>query len=135
MQRLLAWSLFANTKTTSSLRSAVANWNLRMSCNIERTADDLSPAEIARGRAQLKAGLLMGLESPASRAERLARLLSIWDRVPPIEDTVEKIDAVTTGDAREFAAGLVSRAEAALALYGPVSAAPDYAQLTGRLAA
>jgi len=102
---------------------------------LKRAANEMSPAELARSRAQLKAGLLMGLESPASRAERLARLLSIWDMVPPIEDTVEKIDAVTTGDAREFAAGLVDRAQAALALYGPVSAAPDHAQLTGRLAA
>ena len=102
---------------------------------LKRAADDMSPAELARSRAQMKAGLLMGLESPASRAERLARLLSIWDRIPSIEDTIEKIDAVTTGDAREFAAGLVDRTQAALALYGPVSAAPDHAQLTGRLAA
>ena len=102
---------------------------------LKRAADDLTPAELARSRAQLKAGLLMGLESPSSRAERLARLMSIWDTVPPIEEIIEKIDAVTTGDARSFAAELVDRAEAALALYGPVSAAPDHAQLTGRLAA
>ncbi len=102
---------------------------------LKRAADDMSPAELARSRAQLKAGLLMGLESPSSRAERLARLLSIWNRIPSIEDTIEKIDAVTTGDAREFAADLVTRAQAALALYGPVSSAPDHAQLTGRLAA
>ena len=102
---------------------------------LKRAADDLTPAELARSRAQLKAGLLMGLESPSSRAERLARLLSIWDKVPPIEEIIEKIDAVTTGDARGFAADLVNRAEAALALYGPVSAAPDHVHLTGRLAA
>ncbi|MEK6216736.1 MAG: insulinase family protein, partial [Boseongicola sp.] len=81
---------------------------------LKRAADDMSPAEIARSRAQLKAGLLMGLESPSSRAERLARLVSIWDRVPTIEETIEKIDAVTTGAARDFATGLVDRAETAL---------------------
>jgi hypothetical protein len=32
----------------------------------------------------MKAGLLMGLESPSARAERLARLLAIWDRVPSL---------------------------------------------------
>ncbi|MGI9389533.1 MAG: M16 family metallopeptidase [Boseongicola sp.] len=102
---------------------------------LKRAADDLSSAELARSRAQLKAGLLMGLESPSSRAERLARLLAIWDCVPPIEETVAKIDAVAIEDARKFASDLVGRAEAAVALYGPVSSAPDHQLLTGRLAA
>ncbi len=102
---------------------------------LKRAADDFSAAEIARARAQLKAGLLMGLESPSSRAERLARLLAIWDRVPPLEETVEQIDAVTTGDARAYAARLVEQSRAALALYGPVSQAPAFDQLTARLAA
>ena len=42
----------------------------------------MTEAEVARARAQMKAGLLMGLESPSNRAERLARMLSIWGRVP-----------------------------------------------------
>ncbi len=48
----------------------------------------------------MKAGLLMGLESPSARAERLARMLAIWGRVPPLEETVARIDAV---DARRRA--------------------------------
>ena len=102
---------------------------------LKRAADDMTPAEIARARAQMKAGMLMGLESPASRAERLARLLAIWDRVPPLEETVELIDAVTTGDARAFAAELVDKAAPALALYGPVKSAPDHGRITSHLAA
>jgi len=102
---------------------------------MKRAADDMTPAEIARARAQMKAGMLMGLESPSSRAERLARLMSIWDRVPSLEETVELIDAVTTGDAKAFAAGLVEKADTALALYGPVSSAPEREALAGRLAA
>jgi predicted Zn-dependent peptidase len=42
----------------------------------------MSAAELDRARAQMKAGLLMGLESPSARAERLARLVAIWNRVP-----------------------------------------------------
>ena len=42
----------------------------------------------------MKAGLLMGLESASSRAERLARMISIWDRIPSLEETVQKIDAI-----------------------------------------
>jgi predicted Zn-dependent peptidase len=40
---------------------------------LNRAAEDMSEAEVARARAQMKAGLLMGLESPSSRAVRLAR--------------------------------------------------------------
>ncbi len=102
---------------------------------LKRAADDMSPAEVARARAQMKAGLLMGLESPSSRAERLARLLAIWDRVPPLEETVALIDAVTTGDVRDLAKSMVENGDAAMALYGPVSKAPTLADLTDRLAA
>ena len=102
---------------------------------MKRAVDDMSPAEVARARAQMKAGLLMGLESPSNRAERLARLIQIWDRVPPLEETVAMIDAVTTGDVREFARQMAQAAPAALALYGPVEAAPSLAALQERRAA
>lgn len=102
---------------------------------MKRAAEDMSPAEVARARAQMKAGLLMGLESPSNRAERLARLVQIWDRIPPLEETVAMIDAVTTGDVREFAEQMASASAAALALYGPVEAAPTLAQLQARRAA
>ena len=101
---------------------------------LKRSADDMSPAEVARARAQMKAGLLMGLESPSSRAERLARMVSIWGRVPELEETISRIDAVTTGDVRDFAAQMM-RGGAALALYGPVEMAPRLADLRERLAA
>ncbi|MEP2639597.1 pitrilysin family protein [Roseobacter sp.] len=99
---------------------------------MKRAASDMSPAEVARARAQMKAGLLMGLESPSNRAERLARLVQIWDRVPPLEETVAMIDAVTTGDVREFAQNMASAAPAALALYGPIEDAPSLVQLQER---
>jgi predicted Zn-dependent peptidase len=90
---------------------------------LKRAADDMSDAEVARARAQLKAGLLMGLESPSARAERLARLLAIWGRVPDVEEAVQRIDAVGTSDVRRYA-GEMAQARAALALYGPVTSAP-----------
>ncbi len=101
---------------------------------MKRAADDMTPAEVARARAQMKAGLLMGLESPSNRAERLARLLSIWGRIPSLSETIERIDAVTTGDVRSFA-GQMSDTGTALALYGPAEAAPTLEELRARLAA
>ncbi|MCR9156575.1 MAG: insulinase family protein [Rhodobacteraceae bacterium] len=99
---------------------------------MKRAADDMSPAEVARARAQMKAGLLMGLESPSSRTERLARMIQIWGEVPSLEDTVSRIDSVTTGDVRAFGEHLVRQAPAAMALYGPVGAAPDLTTLSQR---
>ncbi|MEM9786286.1 MAG: pitrilysin family protein [Pseudomonadota bacterium] len=102
---------------------------------MKRAASDMTAAEVARARAQMKAGLLMGLESPSNRAERLARLLSIWDRVPSIDETIERIDAVTTGDVKDFAGQMAGQAGAAMALYGPAEAAPTLDVLKARLAA
>ena len=95
---------------------------------LKRAADDMTEAEVARARAQLRAGLLMGLESPSSRAERNARLLSIWGRIPDVGEAVAKIDAVDTAAVRAFAADLTV-ARSALALYGPVAAAPGIAEV------
>jgi predicted Zn-dependent peptidase len=100
---------------------------------LKRAADDMTEAEVARARAQLRAGLLMGLESPSSRAERNARLLSIWGRVPDVAEAVAKIDAVDTGAVRAYAAELTV-ARAALAIYGPVAAAPGIDEVRKGLA-
>jgi predicted Zn-dependent peptidase len=102
---------------------------------LKRAADAMDPAEIARARAQMKAGLLMGLESPSARAERLARMVAIWDRVPPLEETIARIDAVTSDDVRRFAEAMAGEASMALALYGPVGDAPSLATLRERFAA
>ena len=102
---------------------------------MKRAADDMSAAEVARARSQMKAGLLMGLESPSNRAERLARLLSIWNRIPSIDETIERIDDVTTGDVKDFAEQMAGQAGTAMALYGPAEAAPTLDALKERLAA
>jgi predicted Zn-dependent peptidase len=102
---------------------------------MKRAAEDMREDEVARARAQMKAGMLMGLESPSNRAERLARLVQIWDRVPPLEDTVARIDAVTVAGVRALAERLAVAAPAALALYGPVADAPSLARLQERRAA
>ncbi len=102
---------------------------------IRRASGGLDAAEIARARAQMKAGLLMGLESPSSRAERLARMLAVWDRVPPLDETIARIDAVTAEDLRAFGESLTGGAGPALALLGPVANAPARDALARRLAA
>ena len=99
---------------------------------LKRAADDMSEAEVARARTQIKAGMLMGLESPSARAERIARLLAIYGRVPDVDEAVAKIDAVTTTDVRRYA-GEMTESGAALALYGPVERAPTLEDIRARL--
>jgi predicted Zn-dependent peptidase len=101
---------------------------------LRRAADDLGQGEIDRARAQMKAGLLMGLESASARAERNARMLTIWDRVPPLAETVARIDAVDLAAVRTFAGSLCA-SEPAVTLFGPVRAAPSLARIASRLAA
>ncbi|WP_420397474.1 M16 family metallopeptidase [Nioella sp.] len=102
---------------------------------VRRSVDGLTEAEIDRARAQMKAGMLMGLESPSARAERLARLVAIWDRVPPLQESIDRIDAVDRAAVRDHAAALVGSGRAAMALYGPVDRGPRVAELVERLAA
>ena len=102
---------------------------------IKRAAEDMRPDEVARARAQMKAGLLMGLESPSQRAERLAKLLSIWGRVPDLSEAIARIDAVDVEAVRAHAAQLLDKSGIALALYGPIDRAPYLSTLSERLAA
>jgi predicted Zn-dependent peptidase len=102
---------------------------------MKRAADDISEAEVNRARAQMKAGLLMGLESPSSRAERMARVLQIWDRIPDLSETIEKIDAVDVASVRAFGGKLITDTKMAMVLYGPVKGAPQLETLKQRLAA
>ncbi|NCW04510.1 MAG: insulinase family protein [Rhodobacteraceae bacterium] len=88
-----------------------------------------------RARAQMKAGLLMGLESASNRAERLARMVQIWGKIPNLEETVARIDAVNLDKLRTYAQSVASSAKMATALYGPIAAAPDLSALEARRAA
>ncbi|MCI5112412.1 MAG: insulinase family protein [Marivita sp.] len=141
-KRGLCYTIFAQTGAYSdtgmtTIYAGTSGEEIRDLTNLtidemKRAAEDMSPAEVARARAQMKAGLLMGLESPSSRTERLARMIQIWGEVPSLEDTVSRIDSITTGDVRAFAEQLVRKAPAAMALYGPVGTAPDLAALSQR---
>jgi predicted Zn-dependent peptidase len=94
----------------------------------------VTEAELARARAQVKASLLMSLESTGSRCEQLARQLQVFGRVIPTAETVAKINAVTTADICR-AAGRIFRAAPTLATLGPVDRVPGLAEVAGRLAA
>jgi predicted Zn-dependent peptidase len=95
-------------------------------------ADPMDDDEITRSRAQIKAGVLMSLESTSSRAERVARHLQVYDRIIPVDEIARRIDAVTAEDVRRVAERLLTSAPTLTAL-GPVAGLQDYETVKARL--
>jgi predicted Zn-dependent peptidase len=85
---------------------------------INDAVETLSEAEIARAKAQMKAGLLMALESCSSRAEQLARHVLAYGRPLTVEELVARIDAVSVESTRNAARGLLSRSRPAVVALG-----------------
>jgi predicted Zn-dependent peptidase len=101
---------------------------------VRKVQEQVTEEELARARAQVKAGVLMSLESTTSRCEQLARQLQVFGRVIPTEEIVSRIAAVTAEDVCRTAARLF-RAPPTLAALGPVSKVPALPAIVDRLAA
>ncbi len=86
---------------------------------ITAAAENLTEAEVARAKAQMKAGLLMALESSRSRAEQLARQMLAFGRPIPVPELVAKIEAVTVESARAAGGKMIRSSRPAVAVLGP----------------
>jgi len=86
---------------------------------IADAAETITEAEIARAKAQMKAGLLMALESSSARAQQLANQILAYGRPIPLAELVGKIDAVTVESARAAGRALIGRSKPAIAALGP----------------
>jgi predicted Zn-dependent peptidase len=105
---------------------------------IGNAAETISESEVARAKAQMKAGLLMALESSGARAEQLARQIIAYGRPIPLPELVAKIDAVTVESARAAGRALLARSQPAISALGPgkgLEAAASLAQGLFRQAA
>ena len=87
---------------------------------LERASLDISEAEVARAKAQMRASLLMSLESPAARAGQLARQVLLFGRTIPVDELVAKIDAVDVVRLRELAGRIFTGSTPTLAAIGPI---------------
>jgi len=103
-----------------------------------RAAETLTETEVNRAKAQMKASLLMALESSSARAEQIARHIMIHGRVIPAAELIAKIDAVTVESARAAGRALITRNRPAIAAIGPgrgIEQAADVVENFARLAA
>jgi predicted Zn-dependent peptidase len=91
------------------------------------------PEEIARVKAQLKMGLLTGLESSSSRAEQLARQILIYGRPLSTEELIEKVDRVEAADAQALLERMLV-SPASLATVGPILDVARFDQVAEKFA-
>jgi predicted Zn-dependent peptidase len=101
---------------------------------LRRVQSDVTEEELARAKAQLRASLLMSLESTGSRCEGLARQLQVHGRVIPVEETKARIAAVTVEQV-QAAAARAFRAKPTLTALGPAGKVPALPAIAERLAA
>lgn len=85
---------------------------------MNNAVETLTEQEIARSKAQMKAGLLMGLESCSTRAEQMARHILAYGRPLTVDELVKRIDAVSVESTRNAARGLLTRSRPAVVALG-----------------
>lgn len=98
-------------------------------------AANASDAEVARAKAQLKSGLLMGLERPSSRAEQIAAHLLAYGRVVSVEELTAKLEAIDARKVREFGERIMASQNPAMAAIGPLAKLESHADFCRRFGA
>jgi predicted Zn-dependent peptidase len=101
---------------------------------LRRVQTDVTQEELDRAKAQLRASLLMSLESTGSRCEQLARQLQVHGRIIPVEETKARIAAVTIEQVQQ-AAARAFRAKPTLTALGPAGKVPALPSIAEKLAA
>lgn len=100
---------------------------------LQKATETITDEEVVRVRNQIRAGLLMSLESPSSRAGQLARQQILWGRPIPLQETVERINRITADRVKQIAHQLFATDKFSLAGIGPVAKLPDYQTIAAQL--
>jgi predicted Zn-dependent peptidase len=99
---------------------------------LHKMTDGVTRAELDRAKAQLRAGLLMALESPIARAGQIARHILVHGRPLTLEEMVENVESVSGEDLAALAGEMLSN-PTTLAAIGPVRQLPSLADLSARM--
>ncbi len=85
-----------------------------------RASQDISTEEVDRARAQIRASLMMGMESPVTRAGNVARQILLFGRLIPVEEIMERLQALTPGRLMDLADRMFAQSDPTLTALGPV---------------
>jgi len=99
---------------------------------LRSTAYAPRPGELERARSQLKAGVVMALESTSARAEQLAHQMLAFSHPLPIDEIVAKIEAVDD-EAVARVADRILAGPLTCAAVGPLGQLESYDDMAARL--
>ena len=105
-----------------------------MAGELVKACDEVGEDEVARARAQLKAGLLMSLESTQARAERLGRHMLLYGRPLPIAEMIGRVDAIDTDAVRSAARRILVGCRPTVAAIGPIAGLESHDSIAARFA-
>jgi predicted Zn-dependent peptidase len=93
---------------------------------------DVKEPELARAKAQLKAGLVMNLESASARADQIARQFLAFGRVPELSDLVARIEKLSSEDIKKLANDLMVSTRPAMSAVGALKSLASSEEITAK---
>ena len=144
-QRGLCYSIFSFSQLMSDTglfgvyagtAATDVNEMLQVSCDALRDMrQNLSAEEVERGKAQMRAAILMGQESVSGMTESMARQLALFGEVRSVEEVTAKLNALSQDDVIRIIERLTKEANPSLSLIGPSDDVMSNDDLRGHLAA
>ncbi len=95
-------------------------------------AEDVDDDELVRAKAQLRSGLLMGLEQASARCEQIAGQYLTFGRLFSPRELIARIDAVDANAVRRMAARILGSGPMSLAVLGPSGQLGSYDHVAAR---
>ena len=99
---------------------------------LNQAPDSITEKEINRGKAQLKASLMMGRESAFRRCESAARQLLVFDRIIEPSETIAKINEVNIESVQKIAKKILTK-PLTISSIGPIEKLEKLEQIQSRL--
>lgn len=99
---------------------------------INKVTGSIDECEVERAKSQLKAGLLMGLESTSNRCEQLAQHILFHGRLLSPKEITDSIEAVNIEDLNRLARTIFS-SKPTLTSMGPLKSLESYEVFSDRL--
>jgi predicted Zn-dependent peptidase len=101
---------------------------------VMKVTQGILPEELQRARAQLKASILMSLESTSSRCEQIARQMLAYGRPVSAEEVVAKVEAIDEAAVVRVAERLFrSQTSPTFAAIGPLANVESFDAIRARL--
>lgn len=101
---------------------------------LRKSADRIDEQEIDRARAQIRAQLLMGQESPAARAGQIARQMMLYGRPIPNDELMERLAGINAARLTDLAGRLFFDTRPTLSAIGPLEQLASADDIVGALA-